>query len=148
MCGSYCKLVHLARATPRSLASDPLQLFDAEVRECFTLCTAVPASNLTWQQAQLSLSHGGLGLRSVSHHSSVACIASLCSSGFANRDHKHVVDCYCFPVQDGYCGIHTGFTHASESSILEDRRSSILSTLGSIRHVFYPCQTHMLHLGC
>ena len=54
MCGGYCKLVHLARATPRSLASDPLQLFDAVVRECFTLCTAVPASNLTWQQAQLS----------------------------------------------------------------------------------------------
>ena len=129
MCRGYCKLVHLARATPRSLASDPLQLFDAEVRECFTLCTAVPASNLTWQQAQLSLSHGGLGLRSVSHHSSVAYIASLCSSGFANRDHKHVVDCYCFPVQDGYCGIHIGFTHASESTILEDRGSSILSTL-------------------
>ena len=62
MCGGYCKLVHLARATPPSLASDPLQLCDAEVRECFTLCTAVPVSNLTWQQAQLSLSQGGLGL--------------------------------------------------------------------------------------
>ena len=45
---------------------------------------------MTWQQAQLSLSHGGLGLRSVSHHSSAAYIASLCSSGFANRDHKHL----------------------------------------------------------
>ena len=40
--------------------------------------------------AQLSLSHGGLGLCSVSHHSSAAYIASLCSSGFANRDHKHL----------------------------------------------------------
>ena len=90
MCGGYCKLVHLARATPPSLAYDPLQLFDAEVRECFTLCTAVPVSNLTWQQAQLSLSHGGLGLRSVSHHFSAAYIASLCSSGYANRDHKHL----------------------------------------------------------
>ena len=27
MCGGYCKLVHLARATPPSLAYDPLQLF-------------------------------------------------------------------------------------------------------------------------
>ena len=85
MCGGYCKLVHLAKATPPSLAYDPLQLFDVEVKECFTLCTAAPVSNLTWQQAQLSLSHGGLGLRSVSHHSSAAYIASLCSSGFANR---------------------------------------------------------------
>ena len=90
MCEGCCKLVHLARATPPSLAYDPLQLFDAEVREWFTLCTAVPVSNLTWQQAQLSLSHGGLGLCSVSHHSSAAYIASLCSSGFANRDHKHL----------------------------------------------------------
>eukprot|EP00731_Ephydatia_muelleri_P021237 Em0013g964a len=64
--------------------------FDPQKLECFTLCTAVPVSNLTWQQAQLSLSHGGLGLRSVSHHSSAAYIASLCSSGFANRDHKHL----------------------------------------------------------
>ena len=84
MCGGYCKLVYLARATPPNLASDPLQLFDAEVRECFTLCTVVPVSNLTWQQAQLSLSHGGLGLHSVSHHSLAAYIASLCSFGFAN----------------------------------------------------------------
>ena len=47
MCGGYCKLVHLARATPPSLASIPLQLFDAEVRECFAQCTAVPTANLT-----------------------------------------------------------------------------------------------------
>ena len=32
MCGGYFKLVHLAIATPPSLASDPVQLFDAEVR--------------------------------------------------------------------------------------------------------------------
>ena len=38
MCGGYCKLVHLARATPPSLASDPLWLFDAEVREYFAQC--------------------------------------------------------------------------------------------------------------
>ena len=60
MCGGYCKLVHLARAPSPCLASDPLQLFDAEVREYFTLCTAVPVSNLTWQLAQLSLSHAWL----------------------------------------------------------------------------------------
>ena len=68
----------------------PLQLFDAEVRECFAQCTAVPTADLTWQQAQLSLSHGGLGLRSVSHHSSAAYIASLCFSGFGNMEHKHI----------------------------------------------------------
>ena len=32
LCGSYCKLIHLARATPPSLVSEALQLFDVEVR--------------------------------------------------------------------------------------------------------------------
>eukprot|EP00731_Ephydatia_muelleri_P001362 Em0001g1362a len=30
LCGSYCKLIHLARATPPSLVSEALQLFDVE----------------------------------------------------------------------------------------------------------------------
>ena len=65
MCGCYCKMVHLARATPPSLAS-------------------VPVYDLARQQAQLNLSHDSMGLRSVSHHSSAVYIASLCSSGFGN----------------------------------------------------------------
>ena len=83
-------MVHLARATPPSLASDPLQLFDAEVRECFAQCTAVLTAELMWQQAHLSLSHGSLGLHSVSHHFSAAYIASLCSSGFGKIEYKHL----------------------------------------------------------
>ena len=135
MCGGYCKLVHLVRATrPRLRASDPLQVIDAEVRECFTLCTAVPVSNLTWQQAQLSLSHGGLGLRSVSHDSSAAYIASLCFSGFANRDPKHLaraVDSYnsiVFPSEI----VTVASILASpmqQRAIREDRGPSILNTL-------------------
>ena len=35
LCGSYCRLVHLARATPSSLAGS-LKLFDEEVRRCFS----------------------------------------------------------------------------------------------------------------
>ena len=35
LCGSYCKLIHLARTTPPSLVSEALQLFDVEVRQCF-----------------------------------------------------------------------------------------------------------------
>ena len=40
--------------------------------------------------AQLNLSHGGLGLRSVSHHSSAAYIASLCASGFGDAQNPHL----------------------------------------------------------
>mgnify|MGYP003460779833 FL=1 len=90
LCGSYCKLIHLARATPPSLVSEALQLFDVEVRQCFAQSIAVEVTDRAWQQAQLNLSHGGLGLRSVSHHSSAAYIASLCASGFGDAQNPHL----------------------------------------------------------
>ena len=37
----YCKLIHLARATPPSLVTEALQLFDVEVRQCFAQSIAV-----------------------------------------------------------------------------------------------------------
>ena len=91
VCGSFCKLVHLARATPPSLVSDPLQLFDNDVRLCFKDCFVLDTSDSTWQQVQLSLCYGGLGLRSLSYHSSAAFIASVCSSGFGDRDNQYLV---------------------------------------------------------
>ena len=42
-----------------------------------------------------------------------------------------IVSTVLFPIQDSYCGIHIGITHAAESTIREDRGSSILSTLAS-----------------
>ena len=43
-----------------------------------------------WLQAQLSLSRGGLGLRSLSSHAAAAYIASLCSSGFSSLSSLHL----------------------------------------------------------
>ena len=40
ICGSYCKLVHLARTTPPSLSCESLKFFDEEVRRCFSTCIA------------------------------------------------------------------------------------------------------------
>ena len=79
-CGSYCRLVHLARNTPPLLVNVALALFDDGVQQCFSECTAVDASAATWQHAQLSL---GLGLRSLRFHSPAAYIASYLSSGFS-----------------------------------------------------------------
>ncbi|KAL5474377.1 hypothetical protein EMCRGX_G026317 [Ephydatia muelleri] len=67
MCGSYCKLVLLARATPPSHCADYLKLFDEE-------------------QAQLSPSLGGFGFGSLALHSSAAFIASFASSGFCSSE--------------------------------------------------------------
>ena len=44
-----------------------------------------------WQQAQLSLSFGGLGFRSLSHHCCAALISSLSLSGIGRASNKHLV---------------------------------------------------------
>ena len=86
MCGVFFRLAHLARATPPSLVMASLELFDENVRRSFSSCTAVDTTDVAWQQAQLSLSRGGLGMRSLSRHSPAAFIASLYSSGYGSID--------------------------------------------------------------
>ncbi|KAL5516253.1 hypothetical protein EMCRGX_G001539 [Ephydatia muelleri] len=80
-CAAFCKLVHLARSAPPSHIAEGLALFDKDVCQCFAECTAVDAADVEWMQAQLSLSRGGLGLRSLSSHCVAAYLASISSSG-------------------------------------------------------------------
>ena len=75
--GGFCKMVHLTRVTPPSVASDALVSFDEDVRQCFVLCSAIEVSDSAWKQAQLGLRFGGLGLCSLSCHAADAFIASL-----------------------------------------------------------------------
>ena len=90
-CGGYCKLVHFARAIPPSFSQFILQIVDQYVQKCFTSCTGVHSSNVAWKQAQLSLSRGGLGLHSLSHHAPAAFIASICLSGRGSDSHAHLL---------------------------------------------------------
>ena len=62
------------------------------MRQCFSQCLAVEAQDLAWNQAQLSLSHGGLGLRSLTAHSYTAYIASLYSSDLCVVDSPHLIN--------------------------------------------------------
>ena len=91
MCSSFSKLVHLARTTPTTLIFEAMQQFDTDVRRCLSSCLANCITNSAWHQAQISLSRGGLGLRSLSKHSCAAFIASFCSSGFAALDNSHLI---------------------------------------------------------
>ena len=91
MCGSFSKLVHLARTTPTTLVSEAFQQFDSDVKHCLSSCIANGISDSALHQAQISLSRGGLGLRSLSKHSCAAFIASFCSSGFAASDNSHLI---------------------------------------------------------
>ena len=45
MCGGFCKMVHITRVTPPSLASDALVSFDEDVRQCFVLSSAIQVSD-------------------------------------------------------------------------------------------------------
>ena len=51
-----------------------------DIHHALAECTAVDAFGNSWQQAELSLSRGGLGLRSLSHHSAAAYISSVSAS--------------------------------------------------------------------
>ena len=94
---AFCKLVHLARSTPPSLAFDPLVAFDAQVRECFASSIMQDLTDSAWQQAQLSLKYGGLGLRPVSLQSCATYIVSVCATGSAMQDKRyltHAIDTF------------------------------------------------------
>ena len=84
------KLVHLARSMPPSLSFDPLTACDAEVRGCFVFSFVLELTDSAWQQAQLSLKYGGLGLCSVALHSSAAYTASVCATGCAVEGNHHL----------------------------------------------------------
>ena len=91
MCGSFCRLAHIARSTPPSLSSDPLEMFDMAVKECFATSSALDLTEHAWQQAQLGLRYGGLGLQSSALHACAAYITSISSSGFADVGNQHLL---------------------------------------------------------
>ena len=90
ICGGFCKLVHVSRTTPPSLSSEALRAFDGETRSCFSACLAADVTDAAWQQAQLSLSFGGLGLRSLALHSSSAFLASFSALGVGNTNNLYL----------------------------------------------------------
>ena len=129
-CGSYCRLVHLSRNTPTPLVKEVFALFDDRVQQCFSECTVVDASASTWQQAQLCLKRGGLGLRRLSCHSPAAYIASFQSSGLSPSSGKYLsssVDLYSSlgDPQDSLTPESVGNSHLAQkvlSSKIEDRQ--------------------------
>ena len=55
-------------------------------------CIGFATSDEAWCRAQLGLNSGGLGLRSLSLHSSSAYIASVCSSGVVDSEGIHLTN--------------------------------------------------------
>ncbi|KAL5493866.1 hypothetical protein EMCRGX_G015100 [Ephydatia muelleri] len=77
-CASFCKLSHLSRSIPPWDSSlRQFMIFDEDVLHCLEECAAFELTHSATKQVQLPLRHGGLGLTSVSSHSSSAYISSL-----------------------------------------------------------------------
>ena len=85
-----CKFAYVARTTPPSMATATFEHFDRLIHECFSECTGVNTTKQSWLQAQLSPHRGGLGLRSLSNHSTAAYISSLCNSECASPNHLYL----------------------------------------------------------
>eukprot|EP00731_Ephydatia_muelleri_P017769 Em0010g867a len=123
MCGSFCRMVHIARVSPSSLASDAPSSFDEEVKQCFAMCSAINVTNNAWSQAQLGPKFGGLDLCSLSHHAA-AFIASLSFSGLGSADNIHLHQ---------FC---SGLSHSPEGLVRNDPSTTVPHLVG----VFLPCQ--------
>ena len=75
LCGSFCKLAHLALLTPPPpLSVSVFREFNNDVLHCFELSAAIELTLPAAKQATLNLSHGGLGLRSLYCHATAAYI--------------------------------------------------------------------------
>jgi hypothetical protein len=78
-CGSFCKLAHIARCCPPDQVSAQLAVFDDAVMRCLEESTGIELSGQARLQAQLPLSEGGMGLRSLQRHAPAAYISSVVS---------------------------------------------------------------------
>ena len=75
-CVAFCRLGYSARVIPPSAHTEALLSMDNSVRACLEQIAGCSPSSRSWQQAQLKLKKGGLGLRSTEHHAPAAYIAS------------------------------------------------------------------------
>ena len=91
-CASFGKMVFSARATPFDVHQEQLVVFDKAVRRCFEQLSGLHPDDDQWLQATLATKVGGLGLRSLSRHSSAAYLASrsCCFQLCQQLDPQHI----------------------------------------------------------
>ena len=112
---------------------------------------------VAWQQAQLSLSRGGLGLRSLSEHSSAAYISSLSASGVCSSSCKHLAESIkdfneFVSSDDALVSDHLDVVmhQRSLSGKIDDHYLSVNYLIRSpclTKHVCFPFLCHMQLLG-
>ena len=76
-CAGHCRLVHSMRCAPPHPQAEAFQEFDRLVQACFVSLTGLHLDAGQWEQAGLSCSHAGLGLRSTALDAPAAYLASV-----------------------------------------------------------------------
>ena len=93
-CASFGKLVYSLRVVPHYKHSTALRNYDNAVRDCIESFLCCSFTDSEWSLASLSTKMGGLGLRSVEHHSSAAflCSQAACHKLCLKLDPNHTWD--------------------------------------------------------
>ena len=94
------------------------------------MCTGVDTPDHAWHQAQLSLHRGGLGLRSLVHHSPAAYMASLSNSNSATPTHCHLASAIAqsntfVPPSDALFSVNDFVDHTLSQRQLSDRLENV-----------------------
>ena len=131
------------------------------MRQCFAECTAVDTPDFMWQQAQLSLSRGVLGLCHVPYHSSASYLASAVSSGLSYEVCRYLhysVDLYNNLVDprdsltsdsiDNSCSTLTQkFLKCQTKLRIVSSRNYLITPLQSTGLIYYPFHHPIPQLG-
>ena len=97
-CLSIPKIMFILRTTDPVQHQNLLQQFDSILRESLTRIIGVPVSDSQWQQAQLPVSMGGIGLRSAWDHAPAAFAISLLSAQDLKEKILNLPDTHDCPV--------------------------------------------------
>jgi hypothetical protein len=141
LCASFCKVVHFLRSVPPVFLEHQLSVFDDRVHEGVERCVGLSVPQEAWRQATLSLSNGGLGVRSAGEHASAAYLASVSSAsrndgwnaseavGWSEAvvDYNSRVDKEDEVSQEG---VHLGTQHTLSRAIEKRQLASLLSEAG------------------
>jgi hypothetical protein len=76
-CAHFNRVNHLMRSVPPSFIRPALKEFDEELMAAFVRIIGIAPTSKAWEQAKLSSSKGGLGLRSAHRHAAAAYSASV-----------------------------------------------------------------------
>jgi hypothetical protein len=135
-CVSYCQGVFISRTCSPRHTRDVLAACDKAVFNAFEKIACFTPTSLQWQQATLSTSRGGLGLRSSATHASAAYFASVNACAELDSWDAHSAEDFDYVVSDirsvtnrPHWGLDGSFEEVSQHDIsvaIDDRQFDLL----------------------